>query len=172
MVAEIIAGITLCNSAYKAIKECIGNAKDVSQIAGHLDQLIDGKKQIDEAVKPTNRMAGKWGKMMGAKGIDSEGSMSLGSIAQEKINQKLAEEELDQVKKMIRQRFGYGIWDEIMIEREDRLEKHKTATQKAKEENAKKWDNIANITLQVLGAIAGIVGLGIFFMFWSGKWEL
>ena len=46
MVAEIIAGITLCNSAYKAIKECIGNAKDVSQIAGHLDQLIDGKKQI------------------------------------------------------------------------------------------------------------------------------
>ena len=61
MVAEIIAGITLCNSAYKAIKDCIGNAKDVGQIAGHLDNLIEGKKQIDEAVKPTSIIASKWG---------------------------------------------------------------------------------------------------------------
>ena len=63
-------------------------------------------------------------------------------------------------------------WDEIMMERDDRIEKSKTATQKAKEENAKKWDKIADITLQVMGVIAGIVGLGVFFMFWSGKWEL
>ena len=42
----------------------------------------------------------------------------------------------------------------------------------AKEENAKKWDKIADITLQVMGVIAGIVGLGVFFMFWSGKWGL
>ena len=55
MVAEIIAGITLVNGAYKAIKECINNVNDVSQIAGHLDQLIDGKKKVDQAAKPTNR---------------------------------------------------------------------------------------------------------------------
>ena len=47
MVAEIIAGITLVNGAYKAIKECINNVNDVSQIAGHLDQLIDGKKIVN-----------------------------------------------------------------------------------------------------------------------------
>ncbi len=78
--------------------------------------------------------------MMGAKGIDSEGSMSLGSIAQEKINQKLAEEELEQVKSMIRRRFGYGIWDEIIMERDDRIEKAKTANQRAKEARNKKID--------------------------------
>ncbi len=172
MVAEIIAGITLCNSAYKAIKECIGNAKDVSQIAGHLDNLIDGKRQIDEAVKPTNRIASKWGRMMGAKGIDSEGSMSLGSIAQEKINQKLAEEELEQVKTMIRKRFGYGIWDEIMMEREERLEKHKTAKQKAKEENQKKMDKYYEIAKNVLITTLVIIGMVITFMFYTKQWTL
>lgn len=172
MVAEIIAGITLCNSAYKAIKECIGNVKDVSQIAGHLDNLIDGKRQIDEAVKPTNRIASKWGRMMGAKGIDSEGSMSLGSIAQEKINQKLAEEELEQVKTMIRKRFGYGIWDEIMMEREERLEKHKTAKQKAKEENQKKMDKYYEIAKNVLITTLVIIGMVITFMFYTKQWTL
>ena len=172
MVAEIIAGITLVNGAYKAIKECINNVNDVSQIAGHLDQLIDGKKKVDQAAKPTNRIAGKWASMMGSKGIDNDGSLSIGSIAQEKINQKLAEEEIQQVRRMINRRFGMETWDEIMMERDDRIEKSKTATQKAKEENAKKWDKIADVTLQVMGVIAGIVGLGVFFMFWSGKWEL
>ena len=172
MVAEIIAGITLCNSAYKAIKECIGNAKDVSQIAGHLDNLIDGKKQIDEAVKPTNRMAGKWGKMMGAKGIDSEGSMSLGSIAQEKINQKLAEEELEQVKSMIRRRFGYGIWDEIIMERDDRIEKAKTKAQRAKEARNKKIDGYFEMTKNSLIIVGVIIGMIIIWMFYTKQWTL
>jgi len=172
MVAEIIAGITLVNGAYKAIKECINNVNDVSQLASHLDQLIDGKQKVDQAAKPTNRIAGKWASMMGSKGIDNEGSLSIGSIAQEKINQRLAQEELDQVRRMINRRFGMETWDEIMMERDERVLASKTATQKAKEENAKKWDKIADVTLQVMGVIAGIVGLGVFFMFWSGKWEL
>ena len=172
MVAEIIAGITLCNSAYKAIKECIGNAKDVSQIAGHLDNLIEGKKQIDEAVKPTNRIASKWGRMMGAKGIDSEGSMSLGSIAQEKINQKLAEEELEQVKSMIRRRFGYGIWDEIIMERDDRIEKAKTKAQRAKEARNKKIDGYFEMTKNSLIIVGVIIGMIIIWMFYTEKWTL
>ena len=172
MVAEIIAGITLCNSAYKAIKECIGNAKDVSQLAGHLDNLIEGKKQIDEAVKPTNRIASKWGRMMGAKGIDSEGSMSLGSIAQEKINQKLAEEELEQVKSMIRRRFGYGIWDEIIMERDDRIEKAKTANQRAKEARNKKIDGYFEMAKNSLIIVGVIIGMIIIWMFYTKQWTL
>ena len=172
MVAEIIAGITLVNGAYKAIKECINNVNDVSQLANHLDQLIDGKKKVDQAAKPTNRIAGKWASMMGSKGIDNEGSLSIGSIAQEKINQRLAQEELDQVRRMINRRFGMGTWDEIMMERGDRIEKSKTEAQKAKEKSDAKWDKIADVTLQVMGSILGIIGIGVFFMFWSGKWEL
>ena len=172
MVAEIIAGITLVNGAYKAIKECINNVNDVSQLANHLDQLIDGKKKVDQAAKPTNRIAGKWASMMGSKGIDNEGSLSIGSIAQQKINQILSQDELDQVRRMINRRFGMGTWDEIMMERDDRIEKSKTEAQKAKEKSDAKWDKIADVTLQVMGSILGIIGIGVFFMFWSGKWEL
>ena len=63
-------------------------------------------------------------------------------------------------------------WDEIMMERDERVLASKTATQKAKEKSDAKWDKIADVTLQVMGVIAGIVGLGVFFMFWSGKWGL
>ena len=59
-----------------------------------------------------------------------------------------------------------------MMERDERVLASKTATQKAKEKSDAKWDKIADVTLQVMGVIAGIVGLGVFFMFWSGKWEL
>ena len=63
-------------------------------------------------------------------------------------------------------------WDEIMMERDERVLASKTATQKAKEKSDAKWDKIADVTLQVMGVIAAIVGLGVFFMFWSGKWGL
>ena len=59
MVAEILAGISLCNSAYKTIKESIANCKEVGQLAGSIDQLIEGKQQLDNAVKPTNRVTRK-----------------------------------------------------------------------------------------------------------------
>ena len=51
MVAEILAGISLCNSAYKTIKESINNCKEVGQLAGSIDQLIEGKQQLDNAIK-------------------------------------------------------------------------------------------------------------------------
>ena len=69
MVAEIIAGITLCNSAYKAIKESISNCKEVGQIAGHIDNLIDGKSQIDKGLDgvPTSAVGQKWQSFLGKK---------------------------------------------------------------------------------------------------------
>ena len=170
MVAEIIAGITLCNSAYKAIKDCIGNVKDVSQIAGHLDNLIDGKKQIDEAVKPSSIIASKWSRMMGSKGIENVGSLSLGSIAQEKINQKLAEEELRKVRSMVNHRFGLGTWEDIIMERDERIKKSRTAAQKQRLQNQEKIEYWFEITKNTGILIAVIIGMGIVWMFYTNQW--
>ncbi len=172
MVAEIIAGISLCNSAYKAIKESISNCKEVGQLAGSIDQLIEGKQQIDAAVKPSNRVASKWARMMGAKGVDNKGSLSLGSIAQEKINQKIAAEELEKVQYMINKRFGYGTWDEIIMERDERVEKAKTQAQKDREIRQKKTDQWLEYIKNVLLTILFVIGFGIAFMFYTGKWSL
>lgn len=172
MVAEILAGISLCNSAYKTIKESIANCKEVGQLAGSIDQLIEGKQQLDNAVKPTNRVASKWSRMMGAKGIDNEGSLSIGSIAQEKINQKLAAEELDKVRSMINRRFGFGTWEEIIMERDERLEKAKTQAQKNKDARNKKLDNYFEIAKNALIIFGVIIGMGVVWMFYTKQWTI
>ena len=172
MVAEIIAGITLCNSAFKAIKEGINNCKEVSQLAGSIDQLIDGKAQVDNAAKPSSRIASKWGRMMGAKGIDNEGSLSIGSIAQEKINQKLADEELKKVRFMVNRRFGLGTWEDIMMERQERLEKAKTRQQKEREKKKEQIDKWFEYTKNGIITVLVVLGMFIMFMFYTEKWTL
>ena len=172
MVAEILAGISLCNSAYKTIKESIANCREVGHLAGSIDQLIEGKQQLDNAVKPTNRVASKWSRMMGAKGIDNEGSLSIGSIAQEKINQKLAAEELDKVRSMINRRFGFGTWEEIIMERDERLEKAKTQAQKNKDARNKKLDNYFEIAKNTLIIFGVIIGMGVVWMFYTKQWTI
>ena len=42
MVAEVLAGIALVSSAVKGIKSTIDTAKDIKDIAGSIDQLLDG----------------------------------------------------------------------------------------------------------------------------------
>lgn len=172
MVAEILAGISLCNSAYKTIKESIANCREVGHLAGSIDQLIEGKQQLDNAVKPTNIIASKWGRMMGAKGIDNEGSLSIGSIAQEKINQRIAAEELDKVRSMINRRFGFGTWDEIIMERDERMEKAKTKAQKLKEAKRKKMDNIFEVAKNTLVLIGVVLGMIVVWMFYTKQWTV
>jgi hypothetical protein len=172
MVAEIIAGIALCNSAYKAIKEGINNCKEVGQLAGSIDQLVEGKEQVDRAAKPTNMVASRWGAMMGKKGIDNEGSLSVGSIVQEKINQKLADEELKKVRFMVNRRFGLGTWEDIMMERQERLEKAKTRQQKEREKRKEQVDKWFEYAKNGIITILVVLGMFITFMFYTGRWTL
>ena len=172
MVAEIIAGITLCNSAYKAIKEGINNCKEVSQLAGSIDQLVEGKEQVDKAAKPTSMVASRWGAMMGKKGIDNKGSLSVGSILQEKINQKLADEELAKVRFMVNRRFGLGTWEDIMMERDERIEKAKTRKQKERERQKEKMEHWLDIAKNSMIMVLVLLGMFIVFMFYTDKWVL
>ena len=108
--------------------------------------------------------------MMGSKGIDNVGSLSLGSIAQEKINQKLAEEELRKVRSMVNRRFGWehgktSLWN-VMNE----LKKARTAAQKQREQNQEKIEYWFEITKNTGILIAVIVGMGIVWMFYTNQW--
>ena len=46
MIAETLAGIALVKSAVDGIKSAIGTANDVGEIAGHIDNLLTGEKQL------------------------------------------------------------------------------------------------------------------------------
>ena len=172
MVAEVIAGISMVHTAYKAIKTQIDMCKDVGLIAGHIDQLVEGKEQVDKAAKPTSMVASRWGAMMGKKGIDNQGSLSVGSIVQEKINQKLADEELKKVRFMVNRRFGLGTWEDIMMERQERLEKAKTRQQKEREKRKEQVDKWFEYTKNGIITILVVLGMFITFMFYTEKWTL
>jgi hypothetical protein len=48
MIAETLAGIALVKSAVDGIKGAINTANDISDIAGHIDNLFVGEKQVQQ----------------------------------------------------------------------------------------------------------------------------
>lgn len=124
MFAETLAGIALVKSAVDGLKGAIGTAKDVGEIAGFLDQLFQGEQQIQKKkIKKQND------------------PFSVGSVARETIDAKLAKEKLYEVQQLVDFRFGHGTWQSIINERAKRLREHqeqekrqRLAKQKHKEE--------------------------------------
>ena len=168
VVAETLAGIALVNSAVKGIKSVIGTCKDVSEIADQIDSVNTGTKQVHTKSHP---IATKWDNFIGKKLGSSADKFSLGAIAKETIEEKLADEQLDLVRRMINKRFGPDTWREIIEERELRIEKHKKEQRK---ETAKKQESNEKL-YKILETIAGyiflfvvIAGVGAY-IWWARK---
>ena len=155
MVAEILAGLALVKSASEAISSC----KDISQIAGHLDKLLTGAEQCKKKQKK-NTLGGRWQSVLQSKLNDDGDETSISTIAQEKIDAALAEEAIQKAKLQITRRFGPDVWTDIIMTRDERLEKKKTAEEKAvirKKEMMDKIYIVARNFLFLIGAIvAGI----------------
>jgi hypothetical protein len=73
MIAETMAGIALVKGAVDGIKSMINTANDISDIAGHIDNLFEGERQIQQ--KRNNKQ---------------NDPFAIKSIAQETIDAKLA----------------------------------------------------------------------------------
>ena len=104
MFAETLAGIALVKSAVDGIKSAIGTAKDISEIADDIDKLFTGEQQIQrKKIKKQND------------------PFSVGSVARETIDAKLAKEQMYEVSQLVDLRFGHGTWQSIINERAKRL---------------------------------------------------
>jgi len=161
MVAEILTGIALVSSAVKGIKSAIGTAKDVSEIANDIDNLFKGKEEVKQQAHP---LASKWDKFLGKTLGDSADRLSIGAIAKETIEEKLAEEQILKVRRMINLRFGGGTWDDILLERQKRLEAHKKKTEKARKKKKKKWDRVYKV-IEYVGGLILVMISGVL-VFW------
>ena len=104
MFAETLAGIALVKSAVDGIKSAIGTARDISEIADDIDKLFTGEQQIQK--KKQKR---------------SSDPFSVGSVARETIDAKLAAEHRQEIATLIDLRFGHGTWQSIINERAKRL---------------------------------------------------
>ena len=147
MIAETLAGIALVKSAVDGIKSAIGTAKDVGEIAGHIDNLLTGEKQVQQ------QRARKSGVCLGDQ-------FGIKSVAQEVIDARLAQEQVQQMRTMIDMRFGPGTWQSIVDERARRIQQAKEAERvariKARREQEEFMENLKqSVLVSLVLTIAG-----------------
>ena len=157
MIAETLAGIALVKSAVDGIKGAIGTAKDISEIAGHIDNLFEGEKQVQQ----------KRAKKSGTGLTDQFG---LQNVAQEMIDAKIAQEKMQEIAMMVNLRFGPDTWKSIVDERARRIQEAKERAAKARREaqlaHQEMMDNVkmTGLVSAVIAVALGLVFLAFVFL--------
>src|SRR6056300_2048755 len=119
MIAETLAGIALVKSAVDGIKSTINTANDIGDIAKYVDNLLEGEKQTQQ------QRAKKSGTSIGDQ-------FGIQSVAQEVIDARLAQEQVNEMRTLVDMRFGPGTWQSIVDERARRIQEAKEAERQAK----------------------------------------
>tara|TARA_R100000664_G_C2727849_1_gene119270 strand:+ start:80 stop:562 length:483 start_codon:yes stop_codon:yes gene_type:complete len=150
-ISAALAGFALFKSAVDGIKTAIGTANDVSDIAGYLDNLFEGEKQVQQE---RNKKSG----------IGVGDQFGIKSVAQEIINAKLAQEQMREIASMVDLRFGHGTWKSIVDERARRIQAAKEAEAAARKAKIQKQKDFENTMQQVVMAGAVILMSLLFFV--------
>jgi hypothetical protein len=150
MIAETLAGIALVKSAVDGIKSAIGTANDIGDIAGYIDNLFEGEKQVQQ-----NR-----NKKAGSAGLGDQ--FGVDTVAREVIDARIAAEKLQEVAMMVDMRFGPGTWKGIVAERAKRIQAAKEAAAAARREELRKQEEMLE-TLKLGALLTGVVAITIAF---------
>jgi len=153
-ISTALAGIALFKSAVDGIKGAIGTANDVGEIAGFIDSLFEGEKQVQ---KKRNKKSGV--------GVGDQ--FGIKSVAQEIIDAKIAKEQMQEIASMVDMRFGHGTWAGIVAERARRIQEAKEAAAAAKREQRRKQKELEEnikMGLMIVGVLTATIGLFIFLM--------
>jgi len=148
MIAETMAGIALVKGAVDGIKSMINTANDVGEIAGYIDKLFEGEKQVQQQ---RNKKA---------SGLDQFGG--IGGVASEIIDARIAAEKLQEVASLVDMRFGPGTWKSIVDERAKRLREEKeriAAIKRAQRIKAQERDDLIKQVLIAVGCIIAVIGI-------------
>ena len=154
MIAETLAGIALVKSAVDGIKSAIGTANDIGDIAGYIDNLFEGEKQVQQQRAKKSKT-----------GITDQ--FGIQNVAQEMIDAKIAQEKMQEIAMMVNLRFGPDTWRSIVDERAKRIQEAKEAAAQARREAQRAHDEMmenvktAAIVSSVIGVALGLVFLAI-----------
>tara|TARA_X000000950_G_scaffold264360_1_gene337574 strand:- start:199 stop:678 length:480 start_codon:yes stop_codon:yes gene_type:complete len=153
-IGEVAAGAAMIRASVSFIKENVNTCKDISELASSIDNLFIGKSKIDKN---------------NTKSVS--GTFSIGDIARETVDAKLAEEALYEVSQLINQRFGSQTWAQILETRQKRIKEYKEAQIKeAKAKAAQRAEMINDLKLLVWivsGAVVAAIGvIAIFIVEW------
>ena len=149
-VTAALAGISLIKASVDFIKQNISTAQDIGQIAGQIDALFTGQKQVQQA---SNRKSG----------VGIADQFGVQSVAQEMIDARLAAEQIAEVARMVDFRFGHGTWASILAERQKRIQQAKEArTAQRKIERERTQEMIENFKIGAIAVGLVVVIIGLF----------
>ena len=149
-ISTALAGISLVKASVEFIKSNINTAKDIGEIAGQIDALFTGQKQVQEA---SNKKTGL--------GIADQ--FGVQSVAKEMIDAKLAAEQIAEVARMVDFRFGHGTWASILAERAKRIQEAKEARARArKAELLRQQEMFENFKIGAIAVGLVVVIIGLF----------
>jgi len=150
-ISTALTGIALLKSSVDFIKSNISTAQDIGQIAGQIDAMFTGQKQVQEA---SNKKTGM--------GLADQ--FGVQSVAKEMIDAKLAAEQVAEVARMVDFRFGHGTWASILAERQKRIQQAKearAAQRKIERERQQEMFENFKIGAIAVGLVVVIIGLFI-----------
>lgn len=129
-----LAGIALVQKSVDFIKSNISTANDIRDIAGAIDGLFQGEKQVQK-------------ERFGNKSLLGQSKDAAHAV----IDAKLAQEQLEEMSILIDNRFGYGTWRAIIAERNKRIQEEKQRIAEAKRKQQKEREE--TIELIKIGSI-------------------
>ena len=138
-----LAGIALVQKSVDFIKSNISTANDIRDIAGAIDGLFQGEKQVQK-------------ERFGDKSLLGQSKDAAHAV----IDAKLAQEQLEEMSILIDNRFGYGTWRAIIAERSKRIQEEKQQIAEAKRRKQKEREEtmeLIKIGSIVIGSIILVV---------------
>ena len=142
VVAEVLTGIALVKKSVEFIKENIGTANDIKDIAKQIDGFFTGEQQMN--------------KKGGTVGIKEQ--FGIESTASDFIDRKLLEEKRQELKTIINMRFGPTAWDQILSERSSRINEAKEAVRLKKVEARQQQKELID-SLQTMGIVFCVIAI-------------
>ena len=144
-ISATLTGIALVQKSVSFIKSNIATANDIKDIAGALDSLFAGEKQIQAERFSDKSIIGQ-----------------TKDAANKVIDAKLAKEAMDEMRILINHRFGHGTFQQIIAERNKQIREEKERIAEAKRIARKRAQERKEL-MMIIGSVVG--GIGIFMLF-------
>jgi CHASE3 domain sensor protein len=140
-ITTVLTGIALVKSSVEFIKSNIETVKDIGEIAGSIESLLNGEQEIQK-----NRFT--------EKSILGQTKDAASSV----IDAKLAQEAMQEMKFLVDFRFGTGTWQSIISERSRRLAQEREQMEQERKERIRKKANFQkNLQYILLFSGAGLL---------------
>lgn len=138
-VTGALAGLSAVNAGYEVLKKSINNVSEVSDLMGHINQMMTGEQQIQKERYSDKSLIGQ----------HKDAAHTI-------IDGKLAAEKLHEVSVLIDNRFGPGTWRSIVNLRAKQIQEEKEREKQKRIAERKRKQEMKEAAILVAGVTAAV----------------